>query len=91
GNCCSQYGWCGKTTAYCGHGCQKGFGKCNPVAPSIKPSSSTGFRTSTSTEVSSVSSARPSPTQPVSANARCGPSYGGRTCLGSKWGSCCSQ
>ncbi|KAH3917922.1 hypothetical protein HBI56_178700 [Parastagonospora nodorum] len=28
GNCCSQYGWCGKTTDHCGTGCQKGFGTC---------------------------------------------------------------
>ncbi|KAK7751312.1 hypothetical protein SLS62_006718 [Diatrype stigma] len=26
GNCCSQYGWCGSTTAYCGEGCQPDFG-----------------------------------------------------------------
>ncbi|EMR72753.1 putative chitin deacetylase protein [Eutypa lata UCREL1] len=26
GSCCSQYGWCGATTAYCGEGCQPGFG-----------------------------------------------------------------
>ncbi|KXS19690.1 carbohydrate-binding module family 18 protein [Gonapodya prolifera JEL478] len=26
--CCSQYGWCGTTTDYCGTGCQPGFGKC---------------------------------------------------------------
>ncbi|KAF2120461.1 hypothetical protein BDV96DRAFT_266726 [Lophiotrema nucula] len=28
GNCCSQYGWCGSTTAHCGTGCQKTFGSC---------------------------------------------------------------
>lgn len=26
GNCCSQYGWCGSTAAYCGEGCQPAFG-----------------------------------------------------------------
>ncbi|KAF2746692.1 carbohydrate-binding module family 18 protein, partial [Sporormia fimetaria CBS 119925] len=39
GNCCSQYGYCGRTSAYCGTGCQKRFapttkistnGKCGP-------------------------------------------------------------
>ncbi|OAL55211.1 hypothetical protein IQ07DRAFT_498807, partial [Pyrenochaeta sp. DS3sAY3a] len=30
-------------------------------------------------------------TQAVSKDARCGPSFGGRTCLGSEWGDCCSQ
>jgi len=26
--CCSKYGWCGTTDAYCGSGCQSEFGKC---------------------------------------------------------------
>ncbi|KAI2620460.1 carbohydrate-binding module family 18 protein [Hypoxylon sp. NC1633] len=26
--CCSQYGYCGSGTTYCGTGCQKGFGTC---------------------------------------------------------------
>jgi peptidoglycan/xylan/chitin deacetylase (PgdA/CDA1 family) len=29
GNCCSTYGFCGSTSAYCDGGCQKGFGNCN--------------------------------------------------------------
>jgi len=29
GQCCSKYGYCGKTSAYCGAGCQSEFGKCN--------------------------------------------------------------
>ncbi|TLS31512.1 hypothetical protein PpBr36_02727 [Pyricularia pennisetigena] len=34
GNCCSQYGYCGKTTAYCGWGCQSGDCATKPlVAP----------------------------------------------------------
>ncbi|KAM0249789.1 hypothetical protein ACHAP5_002658 [Fusarium lateritium] len=28
GNCCSKYGNCGKTSAYCEGGCQSGFGTC---------------------------------------------------------------
>jgi hypothetical protein len=28
GQCCSQYGWCGTTTDYCGTGCQSTFGTC---------------------------------------------------------------
>jgi hypothetical protein len=28
GPCCSQWGWCGSTDAYCGTGCQAGFGQC---------------------------------------------------------------
>jgi len=36
GYCCSKYGWCGKTSAYCDieRGCQSEFGRCND-----KPSS----------------------------------------------------
>lgn len=29
GLCCSQHGYCGTTTAYCGNGCQPGFGSCS--------------------------------------------------------------
>ncbi|KAI0137659.1 carbohydrate-binding module family 18 protein [Hypoxylon sp. NC0597] len=29
GMCCSQYGYCGTESSYCGAGCQKGFGVCS--------------------------------------------------------------
>jgi hypothetical protein len=29
GACCSQYGFCGDTAAYCGTGCNKAFGTCS--------------------------------------------------------------
>ncbi|ORX78382.1 hypothetical protein BCR32DRAFT_206888 [Anaeromyces robustus] len=29
GDCCSQYGYCGDTSEYCGKGCQKAYGRCN--------------------------------------------------------------
>lgn len=29
GLCCSRYGWCGPSAAYCGTGCQSGFGRCD--------------------------------------------------------------
>lgn len=29
GQCCSQYGWCGTTSAYCGAGCQPTYGTCS--------------------------------------------------------------
>ncbi|KAL0717062.1 hypothetical protein Bca4012_066384 [Brassica carinata] len=32
--CCSSYGWCGNTTAYCGPGCQS---QCTPPAPAPAP------------------------------------------------------
>jgi hypothetical protein len=28
GDCCSQWGWCGRTGEYCGGGCQREFGSC---------------------------------------------------------------
>ncbi len=29
GQCCSKYGYCGKSKDYCESGCQSDFGKCN--------------------------------------------------------------
>ncbi|EFJ04146.1 hypothetical protein SELMODRAFT_139127 [Selaginella moellendorffii] len=29
GLCCSQFGYCGSTSEYCGAGCQRGYGRCN--------------------------------------------------------------
>ncbi|OUM57277.1 carbohydrate-binding module family 18 protein [Piromyces sp. E2] len=29
GYCCSQYGWCGKSTDHCGTSCQNDYGDCN--------------------------------------------------------------
>lgn len=49
GDCCSQYSYCGSSSAYCGTGCQPGFGKCNAV-------SSESSKTSTTAESSSLSS-----------------------------------
>jgi len=34
--CCSQYGWCGSTAAYCGLGCQSAFGTCTGVTPPVQ-------------------------------------------------------
>jgi len=31
GLCCSQYGWCGTTPAYCGFGCNSLYGSCTEV------------------------------------------------------------
>jgi hypothetical protein len=82
-----QYGWCGSTDLYCGKGCNAKFGKCNQatIASSIRSSvkSSSSIRASSPTDIPS--------TLPVSSDARCGSSFGGKTCLGSRWGDCCSQ
>lgn len=92
GNCCSQYGWCGTTRDHCGTGCNTVFGTC----PGQPVSSSTTLRPSTTSSTSTrPSSAAPSSTQRVSTNARCGHAYdalpAGMTCVGSKFGACCSQ
>lgn len=43
GQCCSQYGWCGTTTDYCGTGCQSAFGTCaGGTAPPPPPSGGNG-------------------------------------------------
>jgi hypothetical protein len=88
GNCCSQHGYCGKSSAYCGEKCNAKFGTCSnvPVA-----SSSKAFGT---TSTQSASSSRPASSQKVSTEGRCGNAYGasgGMTCTGSKFGQCCSQ
>ncbi|KAL7904701.1 carbohydrate esterase family 4 protein [Trichoderma velutinum] len=31
GDCCSFYGYCGKTAEYCGTGCDRNFGDCTPL------------------------------------------------------------
>ena len=36
GNCCSPAGWCGSTAAYCGDGCQSGFGLCADAGTAAK-------------------------------------------------------
>ncbi|KAL3457278.1 hypothetical protein BJX64DRAFT_293350 [Aspergillus heterothallicus] len=47
GNCCSVKGYCGKTDAYCGEGCQLDFGSCNDA--SVQTISTTGSCGSTLT------------------------------------------
>jgi peptidoglycan/xylan/chitin deacetylase (PgdA/CDA1 family) len=43
GSCCSEYGWCGSSSAHCGTGCNSSFGTCSGggSAPS-KPVSTDG-------------------------------------------------
>ncbi|ORX63913.1 hypothetical protein BCR32DRAFT_134356 [Anaeromyces robustus] len=38
GQCCSKFGWCGKTNDYCSieKGCQSGFGQCNSKKTNYK-------------------------------------------------------
>jgi len=49
GQCCSQYGWCGSSSAHCGTGCQSAFGLCSGMSSSsiAQPATSSAPRTST--------------------------------------------
>ncbi|KAH3995241.1 hypothetical protein HBI56_173190 [Parastagonospora nodorum] len=53
--CCSQYGWCGGSNAYCGKGCQKGYGECGGTKSSSARASSTMRASPSSMHPSSVS------------------------------------
>ncbi|KAH3955534.1 hypothetical protein HBI56_018940 [Parastagonospora nodorum] len=90
GDCCSQYGWCGSSIDHCGSSCQSQFGTCSgsDSSPTTKRTSSTlTVRTSTLQSAAAAST----PTTKVSTDATCGSSNGGATCLGSKFGDCCSK
>src|SRR5690606_19145290 len=39
GDCCSEWGYCGITNAYCGNGCQSKFGRCRDGQSSSSSSS----------------------------------------------------
>ncbi|KAJ4380479.1 hypothetical protein N0V86_003834 [Didymella sp. IMI 355093] len=83
GNCCSQYGYCGKSTDHCGTGCNTLFGNCGTNAnPSSGP-------TATST-----SAPQPTGALKTSTDGSCGGSSG-FTCVGfvhdGAKSECCSQ
>ena len=40
-NCCSSYGFCGQTAAYCGDGCQANFGRCDDVPAATEETTET--------------------------------------------------
>jgi hypothetical protein len=87
----SRYGYCGKSSAYCGKGCNSVFGKCDNQASS-KPASST-LQTSTRSSAS-VAVASPSSSVKVTKDGRCGNANGatgGFSCGGSAYGDCCSK
>lgn len=96
---CGRYAWLtkhhsGSTLVYCGVGCNPKFGTCKNGYFSVSTSSrriSTTSNRSSPTRTSSSTRA-PSSTPPsglkVSTNGKCG---NGVTCLGSRFGSCCSE
>ncbi|CAI6256713.1 unnamed protein product [Periconia digitata] len=91
GSCCSPAGWCGATEAYCGTGCQSGFGTCGKSTTDVPSSSAPSATTGSSS--SAAPSAAPSNVTP-SVNGQCGPALG-FTCKGwaeaSTVGECCSN
>jgi hypothetical protein len=79
GNCCSQNGWCGATSDYCGTGCQTGFGTCGSASASKAANPATTKPAATSAAAKKVST-----------DGSCA-GTGGFTCKGSSFGNCCSQ
>jgi hypothetical protein len=45
GNYCSQNGWCGSSSSYCGEGCQEAFGSCSPTSLTTSPDATCGSST----------------------------------------------
>ncbi|KAL0258197.1 hypothetical protein SLS55_007369 [Diplodia seriata] len=69
GSCCSPYGFCGNSSAFCGFGCQQGFGLC--AQSSVKPQPirlSTTLKSSLSLSLSASVSLPPSVSLPSSAS-----------------------
>ncbi|CAM1503177.1 Fc.00g079530.m01.CDS01 [Cosmosporella sp. VM-42] len=97
--CCSQKGWCGSTEDHCGRGCQPLFGSCNDTpTPGTSSTSTTKASTSTSSTkpastLSTSTNKYPQPTSsaPISKDGRCGPSFGGTTCIKEPGATCCSS
>ncbi|KAJ4305927.1 hypothetical protein N0V90_001460 [Kalmusia sp. IMI 367209] len=67
GECCSQYGWCGKSDSHCGTGCNLLYGNCAGSASSsatkdVVSSTRTTLLTSTRTTLATTASASASGT-----------------------------
>lgn len=56
GSCCSQKGWCGGTTDYCGIGCQSAFGTCGGDNVTVETNTETASSGTTTTLASSSKS-----------------------------------
>jgi peptidoglycan/xylan/chitin deacetylase (PgdA/CDA1 family) len=90
GDCCSQWGYCGEGTDYCGANCNPAFGTCGSSTSPTQTPSPTRVPTPTPTP---SKTATPTPTgkpAPPSSQGLCGEQTG-ETCTGSIWGECCSK
>ncbi|RHZ82798.1 hypothetical protein Glove_103g226 [Diversispora epigaea] len=67
--CCSQWGWCGSTSAYCGTGCQPLYGRCTGITTTTlktttttpKSTTTTPKTTTTTSKTTTTNSATPKP------------------------------
>jgi len=75
--CCSQYGWCGTTAAYCSIGCQPLFGKCSVSVPTTTTTTSsiTSSVAMTTSSVATTIVAVPS-SLPISTTGQCSQVFG---------------
>lgn len=65
GKCCSQYGWCGTSTDYCGAGCQSGYGA------TCGTGTITGTGTTTATVPTGTAGTDPNICGPTNNNLKC--------------------
>ena len=97
--CCSKYGYCGTSDAYCGSGCQSEFGKCKGVsnkktttkkANSSKKTTKSKKTTTTTNKKVTTTTVNNNKALKTSTNGKCGPKNGicpnNRCC--SKYGYC---
>ncbi|KAG4087054.1 coth protein-domain-containing protein [Neocallimastix lanati (nom. inval.)] len=93
--CCSKYGYCGDSSAYCGKGCQSEFGRCDTSNNNTSTTTTTTTKKTSTTKKSSTSkkssttkktSTTTMKTTNVSTNNKCGSEYG--ICPN---GGCCSK
>ncbi|KAI5068470.1 hypothetical protein GOP47_0016815 [Adiantum capillus-veneris] len=54
--CCSQFGYCGSGTAYCGAGCQSNYGRCNRAASKAATFATTAECSTNATSATNVTS-----------------------------------
>ncbi|KAL6590459.1 RNI-like protein [Neocallimastix sp. 'constans'] len=89
GECCSKYGYCGRSEKHCGTGCQSEFGQCNINKTTTTKTTKTTTKKSTSTKTTKTTTKRSTSTKssyPTSTNGKCGPKDG--KC---PTGECCSK
>jgi hypothetical protein len=88
--CCSEYGWCGEGSDYCGTGCQEGYGECTNYNDYTYGGSGATYG-GTDDYFSPIPTPWPSPTPAPSkatAGSACGVNAGGMQCA---TGLCCSK